>query len=206
MGTWLQGNRKKMKELALMINASGSRKMYIIFPNLGPACYNATILRNYVNINKNNIVVATSDVGMEILPVVAKVAQVPMRNIFCPPVWGFVGINKLVDIQTTIHMYNTFNPYKRYTRVRQSSLNIGSITPERRPLDYLMHFNETLWMEVAEMKVSALLTTIICMSLSILEKNIHWLTKRLTVLFSHTHVSLGQNMRITRLTHFSKKL
>ncbi|XP_050562498.1 putative malate dehydrogenase 1B [Spodoptera frugiperda] len=152
MGTWLQGNRKKMKELALMINASGSRKMYIIFPNLGPACYNATILRNYVNINKNNIVVATSDVGMEILPVVAKVAQVPMRNIFCPPVWGFVGINKLVDIQTTIHMYNTFNPYKRYTRVRQSSLNIGSITPERRPLDYLMHFNETLWMEVAEMK------------------------------------------------------
>ncbi|KAH9634512.1 hypothetical protein HF086_016600 [Spodoptera exigua] len=152
MGAWLRQNRNKMKELALMINASGSRKMYIIFPNLGPACYNATILRNSVNINKNNIVVATSDVGVEILPVVAKVAQVPMRNIFCPPVWGFIGINQLVDIQTTIHVYNSFNPYKRYARVRHSSLNIGSITPETRLLDYLMHFDETLWIKVAEMK------------------------------------------------------
>lgn len=143
-----------MKDLALMINASGPRSLNIIFPNLGPACYNATILRNHVNIDKSNIVVATSDVGMEILPVVAKIAEVPMRNIFCPPVWGFVGINQLVDIRTTVHQYNSFEPYRRYTRVMNSTLNIGSITPEMRTLYYLMHFDETLWTKVAETTAS----------------------------------------------------
>ncbi|XP_047022069.1 putative malate dehydrogenase 1B [Helicoverpa zea] len=152
VGEWLRDNQRKMKELALMINASGSRKMVIIFPNLGPACYNATILKNRVNICRQNIVVATSDAGTEILPIVAKIVEVPMRNIFCPPVWGFVGINKLVDIRTTVHKYNCFSAYSRYTRVRNSTLNIGSITPEMRTLDYLMHFDRSLWIKVGEMK------------------------------------------------------
>lgn len=154
IGEWLRNNRRKMKELALMINASASRKMYIIFPNLGPACYNATVLRNRVNINKSNIVVATSDIGLETLPIVAEIAQIPMRNIFCPPVWGFVGINQLVDIRTTVHKYNSFEPYSRYTKVKNSTLHIGSITPEMRTLDYLMHFDTSLWTKVTEMKAS----------------------------------------------------
>lgn len=143
-----------MKELAYMINASGPSNLNILFPNLGPACYNATVLRNLVKIDKRNIAVATSDIGMEILPIVANIAEVPMRNIFCPPVWGFVGINQLVDIRTTVHKYNSFEPYRRYTRVKNSTLNIGSITPEMRTLYYLMHFDDTLWMKVAEMKAS----------------------------------------------------
>ncbi|CAD0197253.1 unnamed protein product [Chrysodeixis includens] len=152
MGDWLRMNRKKMEELALMINASASRKMYVIFGNLGPACYNATVLRSRVNINKNNIAVATSDLGLEILPILAEIAEVPMRNIFCPPVWGFIGINEVVDVRTTVHKYNSFEPYDRYTRVQNTTLNIGMITPEMRTMDYLMHFDNTLWPKVALMK------------------------------------------------------
>lgn len=143
-----------MTELALVVNASASRKMYILFPNLGPACYNATILMNSVtNIKKRNIVVATSDLGLNISALAAEIAEVPMRNMFCPPVWGFVGINNLVDIRTTVHKYNTFEPYSRYTKVKNSSLIIGSLTPEMRTLEYLMYFDDSLWIKVAEQKV-----------------------------------------------------
>ncbi|XP_075971427.1 putative malate dehydrogenase 1B [Anticarsia gemmatalis] len=152
IGEWLLANRKIMNKLALVINASGARKMYVVFANLGPACFNATVLRENVNISKNHIVVATSDLGLEILPIAAEIAEVPSRNIFCPPVWGFVGINHIVDIRTTVHRYDTFEPYNRYTRVKNSSLKIGKITPELRTLEYLMYFDETLWVKVAEAK------------------------------------------------------
>lgn len=153
IGEWLKGNRKKMENLALMINASALRKIYILFPNLGPACYNATFLSNLANINKRNIVVATSDLGLEISAVAAEIAEVPLRNMFCPPVWGFVGINQLVDIRTTVHRYNSFEPYNRYTKVKNSSLIIGSITPALRTMEYLMFFDQSLWIKVAENKV-----------------------------------------------------
>lgn len=137
-----------------MINTTAPRKMCILFPNLGPACYNASILMNATNINKNNIVVATSDLGMEAAPFISEIAEVPIKNIFCSPVWGCVGINHLVDVRTTIHKYNSFEPYNRFKKVKKSTLNIGRVTPEMRTLEYLLYFNETLWMKVAEKKVN----------------------------------------------------
>ncbi|KAI8424088.1 hypothetical protein MSG28_002696 [Choristoneura fumiferana] len=151
IGDWLHANKRVMENLSLMINASAKRDMYILLPNLGPACYNATILTHSVNnINKNNIVVATSDLGLEVAPVIAEIAEVSMRNMFCPPVWGFVGINHLVDIRTTVHKYNKFEPYRRYTKVNNSTLNIGSLKPEIRTMEYLLFFDETLWAKVLE--------------------------------------------------------
>ncbi|XP_028165444.1 putative malate dehydrogenase 1B [Ostrinia furnacalis] len=153
LGDWLYANKQIMEDLALVINASACRKMYVLFPNLGPACYNATVLMNSItNIYKKNIVVATSDLGLDISALAAEIAEVPMRNMFCPPVWGFVGINQLVDIKTTVHKYNSFEPYTRYTKVKNSSLIIGCLTPEMRTLEYLMHFDESLWIKVAEQK------------------------------------------------------
>lgn len=145
-----------MKELSFMINASAARRMYILLPNLGPACYNATVLTQFIQLNKNNVVVATSDLGLEISSIAAEIAEVPLKNMFCPPVWGFVGINHLVDIKTTVHRYDTLEPYKRYLKVRNSTLMIGCLTPEFRTLEYLMYFDENLWNKVAERKVGCL--------------------------------------------------
>lgn len=143
-----------MEDLAVKINATASKNMKIVLPNVGPACYNATILANSINkVKKTNIVVVTSDIALDIMPVAAEIAEIPMRNMFCPPVWGFVGINHLVDIQTTFHKYSTFEPYDRYTKVRNSTLCIGTLTPEIRTLEYLMFFDETLWKTVADRKV-----------------------------------------------------
>lgn len=143
-----------MEDIAVNINVSASRKMYVLLPNLGPACYNATVLMNSTtSINKKNIVVATSDLGFDVIQTAAEICQVPMKNIYSPPVWGFVGINHLVDIRTTIHKYNTFEPYNRYIKVKNSTLNIGSITPEMRTLEYLMYFDDTLWKKQTESKV-----------------------------------------------------
>ncbi|CAG9795316.1 unnamed protein product [Diatraea saccharalis] len=158
IGDWLQANKKMMSKLAMYINASAFRKMYILFPNLGPACYNATVLMNLVtNVSKRNIVVATSDLGLDIAALAADIAEVPMRNMFCSPVWGFVGVNHLVDIRTTIHKYNTFEPYNRYTKVKNSSLTIGRLTPKMRTMEYLMYFDEILWTKVAETKCCAVM-------------------------------------------------
>ncbi|XP_059056633.1 putative malate dehydrogenase 1B [Achroia grisella] len=153
IGDWIQANKKLMENMALKINASASQKMCILLPNLGPACYNATVLMNSVTyINKNNIVVATSDLGLEISSILAEIAEVSMRTIFCPPVWGFVGINHLVDIRTTVHKYDSFTPYDRYIKVKKSSLTIGSLTPEMRTMQYLVHFDKSLWIKHVEKK------------------------------------------------------
>lgn len=144
-----------MEQIAITINASASRNIRIIIPNVGPACYNATILMNSVrNINKSNIVVTTSDLGLDITSIAAEIAQVPMKNMFCPPVWGFVGVNHLVDIRTTLHRYDSFEPYERYVKVKNSTLIIGSLTPEVRTMEYLMYFDETLWTKVLQRKVN----------------------------------------------------
>ncbi|XP_046963334.1 putative malate dehydrogenase 1B [Vanessa cardui] len=153
IGEWLYENKKLMENIASNINATASPKLYVVLPNLGPACYNATIIANSITkINKNNIVVVTSDLGLEMASVAAEIAEVPLRNMFCPPVWGFVGINHLVDIRTTIHKYDSFNPYDRYIKVKNSTLCIGTVTPEMRTLEYLMFFDVTLWNKVADRK------------------------------------------------------
>lgn len=156
MGDWLHENANLMYELSIYIKASASRNMFILFPNVGPACYNATVLLKTIS-GQNNIVVATSDLGLEALSPTAEIAQVPLKYIFCPPVWGFVGINHLVDIRTTVHKYNSFDPYNRYVKVKNSTLNIGSVTPELRTLEYLMYFDDTLWVKVSENNVSRIL-------------------------------------------------
>ncbi|XP_013139061.1 PREDICTED: putative malate dehydrogenase 1B [Papilio polytes] len=156
IGDWLAMNAHGLKILAPMINASASRNMYIVLPNLGPACYNATLLTKILtSINKKNIVVVTSDLGLEIAPIVAEEAEIEMKDMFCPPVWGFVGINHLVDVKNTIHKYNAFQPYNRYVKVRKSSLCVGVLTPEFRTLEYLLHFNENLWTKLLEAKKKA---------------------------------------------------
>lgn len=143
-----------MKHIAVNINATASSKMLVMLPNLGPACYNASILAQSVTkIKKNNIVVTTSDLGFEVAPIIAEIAEVPLRNMFCPPVWGFVGINHLVDIYTTVHKYYSFDPYERYSKVMNSTLPIGTLTPEMRTMEYLMFRDESLWKIVAERKV-----------------------------------------------------
>ncbi|XP_045493810.1 putative malate dehydrogenase 1B [Colias croceus] len=153
IGGWLYENKKVMEKIALMINASASQTMNVILPNLGPACFNATILaQSITHISRHHIVVATSDLGMEAAPIIAKIAEVPMRNMFCPPVWGFVGINHLIDVNNTVHKYNGFDPYSRYTKVRNSSLCIGKLTPEMRTLEYLLYFDQSLWNKIADQK------------------------------------------------------
>ncbi|XP_062526165.1 putative malate dehydrogenase 1B isoform X1 [Bombyx mori] len=149
MGEWLKMNKKKMQNIALIINTSASREMFVMFPNVGPACYNATVLIDKTILDHRNIVVATSDLGLEISSVAAEIAEIPLRNMYCPPVWGFVGINHLVDICTTVHKYNSFEPYKRYYKVRNSSLKIGTLTPEMRTMEYLMLSDESLWEKVS---------------------------------------------------------
>ncbi|KAI5630996.1 hypothetical protein NE865_16293 [Phthorimaea operculella] len=152
IGEWLHANMRLMRSLAIMINASASRSIFILFPNIGPACFNATVLMHFVTINIRNIIVATSDLGFETLDTISEVCDLPVRKMFCPPVWGFVGINHLVDIKTGVHEYNSFEPYSRYTRVKNSTLNIGVVTPEVRTLEYLTYFDDTIWVKVAEKK------------------------------------------------------
>ncbi|XP_049870291.1 putative malate dehydrogenase 1B [Pectinophora gossypiella] len=152
IGEWLHANMRLMQGLAIMINASASRSIYIVFANLGPACFNATVLMHSVTVNVRNIVVATTDLGLEIVSTLSEKASVPVRQVFCPPVWGFVGVNHLVDYRTTVHKYNTFEPYNRYTKVTHSTLNIGRVTPEMRTMEYLFHFDDSIWLSVAEKK------------------------------------------------------
>lgn len=149
-----------MISLSEIINTCAHPNLYILLPNLGPSCYNATILgENLKNVNKKNIIVATSDLGLDIVPQLAEIAQVPAKNIYCPPVWGFVGINHLVDIQTTMHRYNSFYPNRRHSKVTNSTLNIGYIIPEMRTLEYLVYNKEeTLWVKKSKQEVCIFLT------------------------------------------------
>lgn len=80
-----------------------------------------------------------------------QVTKVSLKDMYCPPVWGFVGLNKYVDVRNTLqnHVYKL--PGKRF----KSTLPQGSEQLEIRKIDCMVRDEDMkeLFRTVANRKV-----------------------------------------------------
>lgn len=65
--------------------------MKCIFCSMGPTCFNANALVKETKLDKNNVVVVSAHYGLEIVYDFTKSLNIPIKEISCPPVWGFLG-------------------------------------------------------------------------------------------------------------------
>lgn len=116
-----------MVDLAAVINEEPHPYMKVIVADHGPSCFNTAVLVQYIStMKKYNIVALTADLGLETLHEFSKCNSCLFRYLNGPPVWGFTGINKLIDFEHMIKMYSVYRPYKRATKYNpETTLTLG---------------------------------------------------------------------------------
>lgn len=126
------------------INEFAKRNLKVVLADDGPSCFNATFLvETCTRIRIANIVAVTSDVGLSHLQAVSNRTGIAVKNLGAPPVWGFVGINQYVDLNSIIQYSEVYIPYARAVQgVKDSTLPPGKMKPELRFIAYLLHNNE----------------------------------------------------------------
>lgn len=121
-----------MIDLAEVINEDSHRYMRIIVADHGPSCFNAAVLiHNIWTMRKSNIVALTADIGLATMHEITKSNSCLFRYLNGPPVWGFIGINQLIDFEHMIKMYSVYRPYKRAIKnIPETTLGLGKTCAE----------------------------------------------------------------------------
>lgn len=92
MEHWLQRNYKVIESLSNEINEHAPSHMKIIFSSKSLPCFYANIMVELVTkVPSTNIVVASSNYGLELVYVFASSLGYTLENFGCPPVWGYLG-------------------------------------------------------------------------------------------------------------------
>ncbi|KAK6617563.1 hypothetical protein RUM44_005151 [Polyplax serrata] len=144
---WLKRNRNAMCALGKGLNMYAHVHCRVIIgsPSNQPLCYNATVLASFATkLHVRNIVVVTQDLGREMLKSISSKTRVALRDLYCPPVWGFVGLNKFIDVCKTLQT----NIYKVPGKHKNSTLPQGTEEFELRTLDCMLSEEDTGAMQV----------------------------------------------------------
>lgn len=91
---WLLRSHETIKELSKQIVLHASPHMKVIFCSMDPTCLYANALIKETKLNPNNVVVVSAHYGLELLYNFTKSLNVSIKEISCPPVWGFLGNKK----------------------------------------------------------------------------------------------------------------
>lgn len=137
------------------MNTKLENDLRIIVAIHGPVCFDATILADSCpNINPCDIVAVTADVGLETLSIVSKETKAPIESLGAPPIWGFVGINHIVDIDHIVQIYNIYRPYNRALKISSdSTLVSGKNYTELRFFNYKTYDLTDIWRKVKNARV-----------------------------------------------------
>ncbi|XP_024939004.1 malate dehydrogenase 3, cytoplasmic-like isoform X1 [Cephus cinctus] len=138
---WLNRNRMVTIKFADEINKEASSDLKIIFCSTGPTCFCAAVLLEAVpKLKKTNIVAVSAHYGLEILHSLTDPLDLPLREFYCPPVWGFLGVNQYVDIWHIIQQHEVYKPNNRAFKFStDSSLPLGTKHTEYRWSFYMAH-------------------------------------------------------------------
>nr|XP_031826884.1 putative malate dehydrogenase 1B [Nomia melanderi] len=138
---WLQRNYKCIRELSMQINDYAPSHMKIIFCSMGPICFYVNVMHKLIKkLPKSNIVAVSSHYGLELTYVFAHSLGFTLKNLGCPPVWGYLGINHFVDIHHTIQKYDYYLPNKKALELSDTAtLPVGVQRSQLRWLFYMTH-------------------------------------------------------------------
>ncbi|VVC24896.1 Lactate dehydrogenase/glycoside hydrolase, family 4, C-terminal [Cinara cedri] len=127
--TWMNRNYGAMKSLASILNRHCPEYCKVLLTGMELLCFNLSVLAEYAHgVYLYNFVGVTGHHGMGTLPAISRASGVPIPELHCPPVWGFVGSNKYIDVNnvvyhcdsgaTTTMVPNTRTPSKNHKYLR----------------------------------------------------------------------------------------
>ncbi|KAJ9591535.1 hypothetical protein L9F63_001889, partial [Diploptera punctata] len=155
---WLFYNFHKMVYIADAMKAGAPHGCRVILAAVGeiPLCFNAHVIADIAkNLSVRNIVAVTADLALESLETLSREANIPRHTIGQPPVWGFIGVNHLVDLQKAYHVVEIFKPDADGTRKYPpgSTLCPGSRTVQVRNMAYLLQQSKCLHLKIQYRKL-----------------------------------------------------
>ncbi|XP_023289804.1 putative malate dehydrogenase 1B [Orussus abietinus] len=138
---WLRRNYESTHELAEQINRYAPSHMKVIFCSTGPTCFCAGVLTKFATkLRKENIVAVSAHYALEVVYNFLKSMNIPLNEVGCPPVWGFLGVNDFIDM---CHMLQKHRVVKLDTKAsipsEKSTLPIGTNCTEFRWFFYAVH-------------------------------------------------------------------
>ncbi|XP_051156781.1 putative malate dehydrogenase 1B [Leptopilina boulardi] len=139
--SWLMRNYESTLKLAKNIKEHSPPHMKVIFCTMGPACFCASIIAKVAtNLNKSNIVVVSTHYGLEMLYDFVKSLDVEIKNVGCPPVWGYLGINHYVDVDHVVEVKNIFlsNNIANGSKSSAELRWLFYLTYDKKPFDILL--------------------------------------------------------------------
>ncbi|KAI4497521.1 hypothetical protein M0802_007291 [Mischocyttarus mexicanus] len=142
--SWLQSNYNSMTKLARQINRYAPREMKVLFCSTSASCFCVNVLHALVTkLPKTSIVAVSTHYGLEIMYNFITTFNLPAYNFGCPPVWGFLGINRFVDVCHMIQKCEVYKPNNRAMFAEEgTTLPLGFKYPELRYFFYLAHDND----------------------------------------------------------------
>lgn len=140
-----------MYQYADEINVFAKRNLRIVVIGDGVPCLCGTILvESCTRIRVHNIVVVTSNVGLSSLSIVSRHTGIPVKELGGPPVYGFIGMNEYVDVESIVKYCKVYVPYSRsITATEESTLLKGKVKPELRFLAYAIKDSDLVSTEIA---------------------------------------------------------
>lgn len=97
-------NYNAMRSLASILNRHCPEFCKVMLMTMDMLCFNLSVLAEYAHkVYLYNIVGVTGHHGMKVLPNISAATGIPISDLHCPPVWGFVGTRKYVDWYHTVY-------------------------------------------------------------------------------------------------------
>ncbi|XP_039290641.1 malate dehydrogenase-like isoform X3 [Nilaparvata lugens] len=160
--SWLLRNYELMAEVAENVDKFCITCPRVVVTCIKPLCFNAhALIKNSRILETTQVVACTNYLGLEILPYLTTATRIPIENIFAPPVWGYIGVNQLVD---TCHTKCNYSLWQITSALDVNNQRIdgerkGEVRPppppiinEERDLCFRSHSFEYIWRWVGEHK------------------------------------------------------
>ncbi|XP_050421144.1 putative malate dehydrogenase 1B [Adelges cooleyi] len=101
---WTKRNYDEMMFLSCILNLHCPKSCKILLMGMDLLCFNLNVLaENSETVHIYNFVGVTSHYGMEQLPTISRTLGKPVADLHCPPVWGFIGLTKHIDLKHTVY-------------------------------------------------------------------------------------------------------
>ncbi|XP_075232321.1 putative malate dehydrogenase 1B [Lycorma delicatula] len=159
--SWLTRNYQFMRHLAEYIDEIDVASLDVIVTGIELLCFNTAVLLKYSEkLTPCKTIAVSSHLGLEALQYVANVSNIAPNDIFGSPVWGYIGINHIVDICHTKCLYRRWEirrrPRKFPLKIHQPPIirftEQPNIIIEKRDICFRTHMCELMWQWISNQK------------------------------------------------------
>ncbi|RZF46724.1 hypothetical protein LSTR_LSTR002587 [Laodelphax striatellus] len=105
--SWLMRNYQLMAEVAGDIDKYCISSPRVMVTCIKLLCFNVhALIAHSKTLEAGKVIACTNYLGLEVMHYLSTATKIPIKEIFAPPVWGYIGLNQLVDTCHTKRNYS----------------------------------------------------------------------------------------------------